>query len=80
MRGGIVGCGFFAQFHTEAWQRIAGVQLVASCDLDLSRAQAAAPVAYTDLERMLDQEKLDFLDINNIVLNQPCLIYLLLII
>ena len=63
MRGGIVGCGFFAQFHTEAWQRIAGVQLVAACDLDLSRAQAAAPAAYTDLEQMLDQEKLDFLDI-----------------
>ena len=63
MRGGIVGCGFFAQFHTEAWKRIPGVEMVAACDLDLARAQAAAPAAYTDLEEMLDKERLDFLDI-----------------
>ena len=63
LRGGIVGCGFFAQFHTEAWQRVQGAELVAACDVDLSRAQAAAPAAYVNLEQMLDVERLDFLDV-----------------
>ena len=63
LRGGIVGCGFFSQFHTEAWKRVRGAELVAACDVDLTRAQAAAPMAYANLEEMLDAEKLDFLDI-----------------
>ena len=63
LRGGIVGCGFFAQFHTEAWRRVRGAELVAACDVDLTRANAAAPMAYTNLEKMLDTERLDFLDI-----------------
>ncbi len=63
LRGGIVGCGFFSQFHIEGWQRVPGAALAAACDLDLDRAKAAAPVAYQSLEQMLDKEKLDFLDI-----------------
>ena len=63
LRGGIVGCGFFSQFHVEAWPRVRGAELVAACDVDATRAHAAAPAAYTNLEAMLDSEKLDFLDI-----------------
>ena len=63
LRGGIVGCGFFAQFHIEAWKRVRGAELVAACDVGLTRAQPAAPAAYANLEKMLDAEHLDFLDI-----------------
>ncbi len=63
LRGAIVGCGFFAQFHLDAWRRMEGVEIVAAADPDLSRAQAAAPRAYADLDSLLAAETLDFLDI-----------------
>ena len=63
LRGGIIGCGFFAQFHIDAWKRMLGVELVAACDPDLDRARAAAPRAYASAEKMLDSEELDFVDI-----------------
>ena len=58
-RGGIVGCGFFAQHHLEAWRRIPEVEIVAACDLQLERAGQAAPRAYVSAEEMLDREELD---------------------
>jgi predicted dehydrogenase len=61
--GGIAGCGFFAQFHLEAWKRIEEVEIVAACDTDLARAQAAAPRAYGSVDEMLDRERLDFVDV-----------------
>ncbi len=63
LRGGIAGCGFFAQFQLDAWKRIPGVEIVAACDPDLDRARAAAPRAYASAEKMLESEKLDFIDI-----------------
>ncbi|MDZ4802911.1 MAG: Gfo/Idh/MocA family oxidoreductase [Bryobacteraceae bacterium] len=63
LRGGIIGCGFFAQFHIDAWRRMHGVALVTACDPDLSRAVSAAPRAYQTAEEMLDRESLDFVDI-----------------
>ncbi|MEX2264187.1 MAG: Gfo/Idh/MocA family oxidoreductase [Bryobacteraceae bacterium] len=63
LRGGIIGCGFFAQFHLEAWRRMPDIELVAACDLDLDRARKAAPRAYSSPEEMLANEKLDFVDI-----------------
>ena len=63
LKGGIVGCGFFAQHHLEAWGRIPEVEIVAVCDLDLQRARQSGRRAYTSVEEMLDREKLDFLDI-----------------
>ena len=64
LRGAIAGCGFFAQFHLDAWRRMPDVDLVAACDPDLERAQAAAPRAYRTLAEMLDAERsLDFVDI-----------------
>ena len=63
LRGAIAGCGFFGQIHLEGWRRIPEAQIVAACDTDLAKAQAAAPQAFDDLERMLDVVKPDFLDI-----------------
>jgi predicted dehydrogenase len=63
LRGAIVGCGFFAQFHLDAWRRMEDVEIVAAADPDLSRAQAAAPRTYADLDSLLAAETIDFLDI-----------------
>src|SRR3982750_1486506 len=63
LRGAIVGCGYFSQFHIEAWRRMSDVELVAGCDTDIARAQAGAPAAYSDARTMLESEQLDFLDI-----------------
>jgi predicted dehydrogenase len=63
LRGAIVGCGFFAQFHLDAWRRMEDVELVAACDPDLDRAAAAAPRAYRTLVELLDAETVDFIDI-----------------
>ena len=63
MRGAIIGCGFFAQFHIEAWLRLPEVELAAACDVDIARARAAAPNAYMSAEEMFAVEQLDFVDI-----------------
>ncbi len=63
MRGGIAGCGYFAQFHLEAWRRMPGAEIVAAADPDLARARRAAPHAYASAEEMFDSEQLDFVDI-----------------
>ncbi|HEU0122832.1 MAG TPA: Gfo/Idh/MocA family oxidoreductase [Bryobacteraceae bacterium] len=63
LRGAVVGCGFFGKIHLEAWGRIPEAVIVAACDTGLEAARAAAPAAYDDLERMLDAEQPDFLDI-----------------
>jgi predicted dehydrogenase len=63
LRGGIVGCGFFAQFQIEAWRRMPDVDLAAAADPDLARAAAAAQRCYPSIEEMLDAERLDFVDI-----------------
>lgn len=68
-RGALVGCGFFADNHLNAWRDLRDrCELVAVCDLDAAKAQRAAvrfgvPGVYTDLEEMLVREKPDFLDI-----------------
>jgi predicted dehydrogenase len=60
----VVGCGFFAQNHLNAWRDLAkeGVELVAVCDIDAEKAKAAAknfnvPRWYTDLDTLLAKEK-----------------------
>ena len=41
---GVVGCGFFARNHLNAWRdlKAEGIDLVAVCDLDATKAEAAA--------------------------------------
>ena len=69
-RVGIIGCGFFAQNHLHSWSdlRARGVEIAAVCDLDESKAKAAAakfnvPHWYTDAEAMFREERLGLVDI-----------------
>jgi len=66
----VVGCGFFAQNHLNAWRDLAseGVELIAVCDIDAEKAKAAAknfnvPRWYTDLDELLAKEKPGLIDI-----------------
>ena len=68
MNGALVGCGFFARHHLHAWQVLEDADIVAVCDLNGARAEAYArefgiPRFYSDVEAMLGQEPLDFVDI-----------------
>lgn len=67
MRGAVIGCGFFAQNHLKAWGDVQGAELVAVCDRDPAKAEAAAAltgaVGYVDVDAMFTAEKLDFVDI-----------------
>lgn len=62
-RVGVLGAGYFAQFHIEGWQRIEGATLVAVCDRDRVKADAAGVAAFTDLDAMLETARPDILDI-----------------
>ena len=70
MRGALIGCGFFAQNHLNAWRdmKADGVELVAVCDIDPAKARAAAetfgiPRHYADPAALFAAEQLDFVDI-----------------
>ena len=66
-RFALIGCGFFAQNHLNAWAEIPEVELVAVCDIDPRKAAAAAATfggrSYTDASEMFALEELDFVDI-----------------
>jgi D-apiose dehydrogenase len=63
LRGGIIGCGFFAERHIEAWRRMPEVEIAAAADPHLDRAERFAQRAYRSAEEMLNRERLDFVDI-----------------
>jgi predicted dehydrogenase len=68
LKGACVGAGYFSQFHYEAWSRIESVTITGVCDIDPDKASEVAKRysienAYTNFERMLDQEHPDFVDI-----------------
>ncbi|MFN7924308.1 MAG: Gfo/Idh/MocA family oxidoreductase [Bryobacteraceae bacterium] len=63
LRGGVIGCGFFAQFHLDAWRRMPDAEIVCACDPDLERAAQAAPRTYASVAEMFRNERLDFVDI-----------------
>jgi len=67
LRVAVIGAGFFARFHYEAWARLADVELVGACDLDLSKAQSAAAEfggeAWDDPAAMIAGLKPDLIDI-----------------
>jgi D-apiose dehydrogenase len=67
-RGVLIGCGFFARNHMNAWTGLEGVEIAAVCDLDPAKAQSMArdfnvPAFYTDAETMLREVAPDFADI-----------------
>ena len=68
LRGAVIGAGYFSHFHFDAWNRIDDVAIVACCDVDASKAHAVAAKhgigsVYTDYRRMLDEHRVDFVDI-----------------
>lgn len=71
-RGCLIGAGFFAQNHLQAWRDLAiesgGVCIAGVCDLDPARAQAAAALVgaqpFTDPAVMLEALSPDFVDIS----------------
>ncbi len=69
IRIGVIGCGFYAQNHLNAWRDLApdGAVLAAVCDIDPAKARSAGETFgvpwYADVEKMLVSEKLDVVDI-----------------
>jgi predicted dehydrogenase len=68
LRGGLIGCGFFAENQLHAWKDIPGVNIVALCDRDVARAMAMAArtgvaAHYGSAAEMMAREGLDFVDI-----------------
>lgn len=63
VRVATLGAGYFSHFHRDAWRRIPGADLVASCDLDVDRDRAVGVASYTDPGQMLRAERPDLLDV-----------------
>jgi predicted dehydrogenase len=68
LRGGLIGCGFFAINQLHAWRDVEGAEIVALCDRDPGRLDAAGDqfgiaARYADAAAMLERENLDFVDI-----------------
>jgi predicted dehydrogenase len=64
----IFGTGFWSQFQLGGWQELEGVECVALYNRTLSRARElgkrfGVPNAYDDPEALMQNEKLDFIDI-----------------
>lgn len=67
-RVALVGAGFFARFHLDAWLRMDGARLVAVCDRnpethEYVRRVAESVALHADYDGMLDGEDLDLVDI-----------------
>jgi len=69
--GLLVGCGYFAGIHLDAWKRLAGEdrgQIVAVCDIDREKAEQRAlafgiPHVYTDVQEAMRRTRPHFVDI-----------------
>ncbi|MGL4239782.1 MAG: Gfo/Idh/MocA family protein, partial [Beijerinckiaceae bacterium] len=64
----IVGCGYFAAFHRDAWRRIPEATVAALCDLDRQRLSAAVAdtpgaAGYTDAGEAIAAVRPDIVDI-----------------
>ena len=63
LKGGVIGCGFFAANHLAAWELLDGVEITAVCDKDTAKAKWNGAKSYTDAAQMLASEHLDFVDV-----------------
>lgn len=68
VRVAIAGCGYFSQFHQDAWGRMAEVEVAALADQDAGRLASAAALfpgarTFLDVESMLDEVRPDLLDV-----------------
>jgi predicted dehydrogenase len=81
LRGALIGCGFFARNHLNAWRDLEEVEIVALCDADAGRLAAAGDDfgierRYTDAAAMFRAETLDFVDIATTVASHRPLVEL----
>ncbi len=68
LRGGLIGCGFFAVNHLHGWRDARDADIVAICDSNADRLgavgeQFSIAQSYADAEEMLAVEDLDFVDV-----------------
>ena len=68
LRFAVIGTGFWANYQIAAWKELEGVELVAVCDRDRSKAEAAGrkfgvTKVYDHVDELLSQESIDFVDI-----------------
>jgi predicted dehydrogenase len=68
VRVAMVGAGFFARFHMDAWRRMEGARLVAVCDRNPETHEHVASTGeaiavFEDFDAMLDAEPPDVVDI-----------------
>ena len=68
LKGGLIGCGFFAVNHMHGWDMAQGADIVAICDRDPARLAAVGDAfgisaRYSDAALMLAEQDLDFVDI-----------------
>jgi predicted dehydrogenase len=63
LRVACIGAGYFSRFHYDSWARADRVDLVGSCNRDITKARATGLPAYDDLALMLADTKPDLLDI-----------------
>ena len=79
LRGGLVGCGFFAVNQLHAWRDVPGVEIVALCDRDPARLalvgdQFGIGRRYTDAEALLADGGFDLVDIATTVASHRTLV------
>jgi D-apiose dehydrogenase len=79
-RGVLIGCGFFARNHMQAWAETPGMQIVGVCDLDPAKAATFArdfgATPFSDAQTMLDRLRPDFTDIATTVASHRALVEL----
>jgi predicted dehydrogenase len=68
LRFAVIGTGFWANYQIPAWMELNGIELVALYNRTISKAEELAqkynvPAIYNDIEELLKNEKLDFVDI-----------------
>lgn len=68
LRFAVLGTGFWSNFQIPAWYQVGGVELAAAYNRTVSRAEKVAarfkiPRVYGDVEELLQNEKLNFVDI-----------------
>ena len=81
LKGGLIGCGFFAINHMHGWQDAKGAEIVSICDRDPERLkivgdQFGVAARYADAAEMMAKENLDFVDIATTVRSHRALVEL----
>jgi predicted dehydrogenase len=81
LRFAVFGTGFWATYQVAAWREVPGAECVALCDRTRAKAEALAgrfgvPAVYDDPERLIAEQKPDFLDVITDVGTHPRLVHL----